>query len=83
MRQLVHQDCYTRYQASFYLWQIEPVLKHRKVLKYYYQDGSTPKGKTNLHYQKTERQTNKSDGNLTLTTDIDSNSLPVKYRNER
>ena len=40
MRQLVYQVCSTRYQASFYLWQLGPVLKHCKVPKYYDQDCS-------------------------------------------
>ena len=35
---LVCQVCYSRYQVSFYLWQIGPVLKHYKVSKYYQQD---------------------------------------------
>ena len=39
---LIHDDseqvCYTRYQVTFYLWWIRPVLKHCKVSKYYDQD---------------------------------------------
>ena len=31
--QLVYQICYTRYQVSFYLWRIEPALKHYKSSK--------------------------------------------------
>ena len=38
MRQLVYQVCCTRYQVSFYLWRLGPVLKHCKVPKYYNQD---------------------------------------------
>ena len=38
-KQLVYQVCYTRYQVSFYLWWIRPVLKYCKVSKYYNQDG--------------------------------------------
>ena len=38
MGQLVYQVYYTRYQVSFYLWQIGPVLKHCKVPKSYDQD---------------------------------------------
>ena len=40
MRQLVYQVCYTRYEVSFCLWRIGPVLKHCKVPKYYNQDCS-------------------------------------------
>ena len=40
MRQLVNQIYYTRYQFSFYLWQIGPVLEHCKVPIYYDQDRS-------------------------------------------
>ena len=38
MTQLVYQVCNTKYQVSFYLWRIGPVLKHCKVPKYYYRD---------------------------------------------
>ena len=38
MRQLIFQDCYAKYQASFYLWQIGPVLKYFQAPKYYDQD---------------------------------------------
>lgn len=34
----VFQACYIRYQASFYLWRIVPLLKYYKVLKYNEQD---------------------------------------------
>ena len=34
------QVCYTRYQVSFYLWQIGLVLKHCKISKYKHQDCS-------------------------------------------
>ena len=36
LRQVVYQVCYTKYQISFYVWQIGPVLK--QVPKYYNQD---------------------------------------------
>ena len=38
MRQLLYQLYYTRYQVSFYLYQMGPLLKHSKVPKYYDQD---------------------------------------------
>ena len=34
MRKLVYQICHTKFQVSFYLWWIWPVLKHYKVPKY-------------------------------------------------
>ena len=34
MRQLIYQVWHTKYQVSFYLWQIGPVLKHCKVPKH-------------------------------------------------
>ena len=41
VRQLVRQ-LYTKFgtlnQASFYLWQLRPVLQHCKIPKYYHQD---------------------------------------------
>ena len=36
MKQLVYQVCYNKYQISFYLWTVGPVLKYFKVPKYYY-----------------------------------------------
>ena len=38
MKQLVYLVGYTRYQGSFYLRRIEPILKRYKVSKYYDQD---------------------------------------------
>ena len=35
VKQVVYQDCYTRYQVSFYLWWIGSVMKFCKVPKYY------------------------------------------------
>ena len=38
MRKFVYQVCYTRYQGSFYLWQIGPLTKHCKVPKCFDKD---------------------------------------------
>ena len=35
VRQLVYQVCYSRYQVSFYLLRVKPLLKHCKAPKYY------------------------------------------------
>ena len=36
--ELTHIPIYNRYQVSFYLWWLRPILKHCKVTKYYNQD---------------------------------------------